>query len=356
MRLGILGLGRNWQSLRNILRRSKVWSVAIVFDQVHHLATQAALPFGAKVAESVWQFLSWSGVDAFIYCDNQWFGLWPLEVALQMPQHAEATEASSRMRQQVEHTTDQSRTPATRYRPWLCYLPPGIFDAADQRILTRLAGVGFPILFDWPEWHTLPLATLKHRVRHRLGRLLWAGAECFARPTALGYPSISQSSASQRWHAWSLSGLNMLAQLTGSAAELLQTHVYRFDHETGVGIVHLTLNTSDSQIPAQIRVVETPDADISWFADRSSRDAAIQRARAWQLRLIGENGELVIHGPDYLQWCTSRGRFLETYPRPGSPWRMSLRRFHRHVQRGDWQQAPLFALARYCQQLAQLSS
>jgi hypothetical protein len=26
----------------------------------------------------------------------------------------------------------------------------------------------------------------------------------------------------------------MLTQLTGSTAELLQTHVYRFDHETGV--------------------------------------------------------------------------------------------------------------------------
>jgi hypothetical protein len=72
---------------------------------------------------------------------------------------------------------------------------PSVLDAADQRILTRLAEVGFPIFFDWPEWHTLPLATLKKRVRHRLGRLLWASAECFARPNALGYPSLSQSSA-----------------------------------------------------------------------------------------------------------------------------------------------------------------
>jgi hypothetical protein len=356
VRLGILGLGRNWQSLRNALRRSKLWTVAIVFDQVHHLATQAALPLGAKVAESVWQFLSWSGVDAFIYCDSQWFGLWPLEVALQIPQHAEESGASSRMGLQVEHTTNESRTPATHYRPWLCYVPPSVLDAADQRILTRLAEVGFPIFFDWPEWHTLPLATLKKRVRHRLGRLLWASAECFARPNALGYPSLSQSSASQRWHTWWLSGLNMLTQLTGSTAELLQTHVYRFDHETGVGIVHLALKTSEHQTPAQIRVVETPDADIPRFADRSNRDAAIQRARAWQLRLIGENGELVIHGPGYLEWRTSRGRTLETCPHQRSPWRISLRRFHRHVQRGDWQQAPLLDLARYCQQLAQLSS
>ena len=356
MRLGILGLGRNWQSLRNTLRRSKAWTVAIVFDQVHHLATQAALPLGAKVAESVWQFLSWSDVDAFIYCDSQWFGLWPLEVALQMPQHAEASKASSRTLQQVEHTSDESRTPVTRYRPWLCYVPPSVFDPADQRILRRLAEVGFPIFFDWPEWHTLPLATLKQRVRHRLGRLLWASAECFVRPNALRDPIISQFSVWQRWHSCWLSGLNLLTELTTSSFELLQAHVYRFDHQTGVGIVHLRLKTGEYHTPTQIRVVETPDADISWFTDRSSWDAAIQRARAWQLRFIGENGELVIHGPDYLEWRTSRGRSLETYPDQRSPWRTSLQRFRRHVQRGEWQQAPLLELARYCQQLAQLSS
>jgi hypothetical protein len=115
---------------------------------------QAALPLGAKVAESVWQFLSWSGVDAFIYCDSQWFGLWPLEVALQIPQHAEESGASSRMGLQVEHTTNESRTPATHYRPWLCYVPPSVLDAADQRILTRLAEGRIP--------HFLRLAGVAH--------------------------------------------------------------------------------------------------------------------------------------------------------------------------------------------------
>jgi hypothetical protein len=194
VRLGILGLGRNWQSLRNALRRSKLWTVAIVFDQVHHLATQAALPLGAKVAESVWQFLSWSGVDAFIYCDSQWFGLWPLEVALQIPQHAEESGASSRMGLQVEHTTNESRTAATHYRPWLCYVPPSVLDAADQRILTRLAEVGFPIFFDWPEWHTLPLATLKKTCATPVGTAFLGQRGMFRSPRRIGLSEPVQSS------------------------------------------------------------------------------------------------------------------------------------------------------------------
>jgi len=367
VRLGILGLGRYWQQLRTILKRSKVWSVAAVFDQVHHHATREALHLGARAAESVWQLVSWPGLDALVYCDGQWFGLWPLELAQQLPDPAAASGGG------VADTDPQAAAEASSakqwYRPWLCFVPPIAASGSDWRVLERLADANFPVHFDWPEWHTLPMARLRHRLVRRLGRLVWASADFLGSPDAswTGWPGTAQFSSSQRWRIRWLSGLIALTQLTGSTAEILEVQILGQDQGLTGALLLLKLQMDEYAFTAQIRVLETTGAPATHLSAKGVGDPAIQNAAAWRFRLVGEAGELHIPGPDGVEWQDRRGRILETFRVYRSPLLVSLRHFRRRVQEhgigggkptveGDWPPASLQQLARYGQRLEQLCS
>lgn len=365
MHLGILGLGRYWHQLRTILKRSKVWSVAAVFDQVQHHATREALRLGARAAESVWQLVSWPGIDAIVYCDGQWFGLWPLELAWQLPEAAAANGGG--VAENASQAPAEGSSAKLRYRPWLCFVPPIAPSGSDWRILERLANANFPVHFDWPEWHTLLMARLRHRLVRRLGRLVWASADFLASPDAswADWPGTAQVSSSQRWRIRCLSGLIALTQLTGSTAEILEMQILGQHQELPGALLLLKLQTDEYAFPAHIRVLETTGALASHWCAQVVGDPAIQSAAAWRFRLVGESGELTIPGPEGVEWQDRRGRIVETFRAYRSPLRVSLRHFRSRVHehgigggkpavKGDWPPASLLQLARYCQQLEQL--
>src|SRR5262245_59168381 len=83
MRVGVIGLGRNWrQRYRPALRALRDgFRVSVVCDQVEHLARREARRLGCGAALGPTEVLASDDVEAVLLPDAQWFGLWPLEQA-----------------------------------------------------------------------------------------------------------------------------------------------------------------------------------------------------------------------------------------------------------------------------------
>src|SRR5262249_47924567 len=83
LRVGVIGLGRRWQKrYRPALAALGGWvKVSSVCDQVQERALREAKRVSCQAAAGPAQLLEREDVDAVLLPDEQWFGLWPLELA-----------------------------------------------------------------------------------------------------------------------------------------------------------------------------------------------------------------------------------------------------------------------------------
>jgi predicted dehydrogenase len=86
MQLGIIGLGRHWQTrykpaLRALRDR---FQVRLVCDEVQQRALAEARRLGCAAAVGPTELLHSDAVEAVLLADAQWFGLWPLELACRL--------------------------------------------------------------------------------------------------------------------------------------------------------------------------------------------------------------------------------------------------------------------------------
>jgi predicted dehydrogenase len=86
LRIGVVGLGRRWHKrYRPALRRlSKNFSIRAVCDQIPQRAAWEAKRLACDAAAGPTQLLEREDVEAVLLLDQQWFGLWPLELACQL--------------------------------------------------------------------------------------------------------------------------------------------------------------------------------------------------------------------------------------------------------------------------------
>lgn len=82
--IGVIGLGPRWQRrIAPALRRlAQIYQVGSVCDQVYALADQEARSLQCKTAAGPAELIKDESIDAIVLADPQWYGLWPLELAL----------------------------------------------------------------------------------------------------------------------------------------------------------------------------------------------------------------------------------------------------------------------------------
>ncbi len=82
VRLGVIGLGPNWRRYRRALQgERRRFTIQTLYDQVHQRAVTQATRLDARAAESLHELLTADDVDAVLLADEQWYQLWPLELA-----------------------------------------------------------------------------------------------------------------------------------------------------------------------------------------------------------------------------------------------------------------------------------
>src|SRR5262245_13755228 len=81
LRVGVIGLGRRWRRYRAaLLRFHELFSIEAVCDQVRQRAEREARRLGAAAAGPA-ELFERTDIDAVLLLHEQWFGLWPLELA-----------------------------------------------------------------------------------------------------------------------------------------------------------------------------------------------------------------------------------------------------------------------------------
>ncbi|HEY7156184.1 MAG TPA: Gfo/Idh/MocA family oxidoreductase [Gemmataceae bacterium] len=80
LRVGVIGLGRRWRRYRPILMKLRDHvEVRAVHDQIVRRAESEARQLHCTAAMGPVELLDRPDVEAVLLCDEQWFGLWPLE-------------------------------------------------------------------------------------------------------------------------------------------------------------------------------------------------------------------------------------------------------------------------------------
>lgn len=308
LRLGILGLGANWRRWRRILRQYRRCRVEVVFDQVLHTAWHEAARLGCRVAESVWQLVSWPRLDAVLFCDEQWFGLWPLEFALTRVSTPSATTGST--------STPETPGPATvepgHVPYWWSLVSPTVDLAQAPAILEQAVALHWPVAFVWPEWHVPGAQRLCQQAPRRLGAIYWMEVETVTAARQHTPKLVPVSPVSAYAHRFWCGALLWLSELTGELAQEARRYG----------------NLPDGQTNCQTLLVRFP-------GNRWARLETVMLAHGndWQMpsgaggdfqgrahfarlhvRLIGSRGEALFRWPDILDWYFRKHHIRERWP------------------------------------------
>ena len=84
LRVGIIGLRRRWARYRSALAApGSPFEIRIAYDASPQLTARARRELRCEVGASVEELLETKELDAFLFFDSDWRGLWPLERACQ---------------------------------------------------------------------------------------------------------------------------------------------------------------------------------------------------------------------------------------------------------------------------------
>jgi predicted dehydrogenase len=280
LRIGILGLGRRWQKrYEPALRRlGGDFTIRAVCDQVQERAEREAKRLGCAVATGPTQLLEREDVDAVLFLDEQWFGLWPVEQACRVGKPvlcACSLAADDAHADALHHQVRESRLPVM------------------MEMLPRFASV------------TKQLRSLFETV---LGppRLLCCDVLCFGRVTAptQKVPSLEQSPIRDMVGSGGISLLDWCGGLLGGEplnvmARRLEggefsTLFLEFSDRRGVQFTHRCHG------PA---VAGTTPIRRRW----KERAAALRRAHGATARvqILTERGSVLVEFPSTLSWTNS---------------------------------------------------
>src|SRR5438132_555491 len=82
LRIGIIGLGRRWRRYRPALRAWRgQFAIQAVCDAVHERALRAAQRLHCAATSGIIEMLERKDIDAVLFLDAAWHGLWPLGAA-----------------------------------------------------------------------------------------------------------------------------------------------------------------------------------------------------------------------------------------------------------------------------------
>jgi hypothetical protein len=86
LNVGIIGLGRRWHAdyWPALLRERRRFHVKAVCDQSRLRTVEVARQLGCEAAEGPTDLMETADLDALLFVDAQWYGLWPLEAACRM--------------------------------------------------------------------------------------------------------------------------------------------------------------------------------------------------------------------------------------------------------------------------------
>jgi predicted dehydrogenase len=146
--VGVIGLGRRWQRYQPALRALPgKFQVRAVCDELPVRAEREARTVGARVTAGPVELLEQADVEAVFLCDEQWYGLWPLERACRAG------------------------------KPVLCAPPPDLHDAEADRLPELARDRRAEVLFDCP-FHNAPATAWLHAaLAERLGPVRSVKAE-----------------------------------------------------------------------------------------------------------------------------------------------------------------------------------
>lgn len=311
VRLGVLGLGANWRAWRDVLRRNRRLRVEVVYDQVYQTALREADRLRCQVVESVWQLLSWPGLDAVLYCDEQWFGLWPLEIALaQQGTQNQAAFVQARVSQQGVEASQRRNLVTT----WWSLVSPTLELTKAVGILEQVLAADWPVYFLWPEWHVPAARWLCKQARRRLGTLHWVNVQHLsltsARPVSLSMPHSASALARRFW----CGALLWLSELTGELAQE----------------VHPWGNLQDAAMQSRTIAARFPGGGWVCLQDVALINGALADLEPWskvavgseigpwarlEVRMIGAQGEVLFRWPDTLIWHFRKRQLHERWNR-----------------------------------------
>jgi predicted dehydrogenase len=151
LRVGVIGLGRQWRRYRPLLARLREHvQVRAVHDQIAHRAEAEAQRFDCSAAAGPTELLERQDVEAVLLLDAQWYGLWPLEHACRVN------------------------------KPILCTLSPTDDESHADAIRERIQASALPVLMALPTLLAPATRQLRELLTHRLGqarlvRADWSG-------------------------------------------------------------------------------------------------------------------------------------------------------------------------------------
>jgi predicted dehydrogenase len=138
MQVGVIGLGRHWQTRYKPALRAlgDRFHVRLVCDQVQQRALREARQLGCAAALGPTELLQSDAVEAVLLTDAQWFGLWPLEQACRFGKPVFCGDELLPDEPDLDHLEQQARA---RGLPVLVGLTPR-HAAAMPQLLDLLAG------------------------------------------------------------------------------------------------------------------------------------------------------------------------------------------------------------------------
>ncbi|HEY7423769.1 MAG TPA: Gfo/Idh/MocA family oxidoreductase [Gemmataceae bacterium] len=140
LRVGVIGLGRRWRRYRPILMKLRDHvEVRAVHDQIVRRAESEARRLHCTATMGPVELLDRPDVEAVLLCDDQWFGLWPLE-------HLCRTN-----------------------KPVFCALSPADDDAHADALRQRIQESGLPVFMALGPLLTPATRFLRQLLTHRLG-------------------------------------------------------------------------------------------------------------------------------------------------------------------------------------------
>ncbi|GBD36889.1 hypothetical protein HRbin36_02017 [bacterium HR36] len=338
LRLGVLGLGSNWRVWRRALRRSRSCRVEVVFDQVHQQASRESARLHCHLAESVWQLLSWPGIDVVLYCDAQWFGLWPLELALS-PRSAglDAGQAGG---------TPPEAPPATavpsQKNTWWSLVPPTVELAKAPGLLEQIVSQNEPVYFLWPEWEVRAARQLCRQARKRLGSLRWLQVQ-YLGYTSEQIPLVATDSLNPIWRFW-CGGLAWLSELQN---ELAQEVHHLSSLQNGEAQYRSLVARFPENVWAVLETMELLDGQVAARASRTGISPLSWPTRLL-VRILGKRGEVMFRWPDTLHWYLGKRQRQERWPSELSLASRLLRQLQNRWQRQEVPSENLRRLKHYC--------
>jgi predicted dehydrogenase len=277
LRVGIIGLGRTWQSYRPVLHGLReVFDVRCVFDQRPHRAERVARHLGCSLAAGAVDLLERPEVEALLFLDAPWFGLWPVAQACRLS------------------------------KPVFCAPSLVQDDAHADGLRQTVAATATPVLMGMSLVGSPALARLRDLLKRRLGPAQVVRYEATiprhkATPTPAG--GLRSPAALALFHECASIFDAAPCGVTTMTADA-----------TGFGSV--LLDFGDGRV-----------AQVSIWAGANVR-------RACRVQVVGVNGTVEAELPGDVRWRDREGRHVQRLAAHSARWRL-LEQFFLVVRNGD---------------------